>query len=295
MMVGFLDILIDESTGDDSTESSVESSEPGTNNHSNEQASRSEIEVDGLVTTETDDLDNTETDDLNTQTDVHNSKGIVDCENVENDNVEPDNHEKNPQNDHQKVLPPHTPLQRTTVSAKRSPLAELLVYPTPTQKASKAKSCARVLTSAESIALLEEKARKKREEQEEKERRKRERELKKAAKEEEKKRKAQERQSKQAEKQKKAEQPKSSGQKRNGSSEGSKSKRQQLDREEDGVQHREVSQNECAACFGLFEDDTEPVEWIECTNEDCRVWSHADCLEKCDNAYVCVACQALLA
>jgi len=41
-------------------------------------------------------------------------------------------------------------------------LAELPVYPTPTQKVSKAKSCARVLTSAEFIALLEEKARKKR-------------------------------------------------------------------------------------------------------------------------------------
>ena len=40
-----------------------------------------------------------------------------------------------------------------------SPLAELLVYPTPTQKVSKMKSCARVLTSAESIAMLEEKAR----------------------------------------------------------------------------------------------------------------------------------------
>jgi len=36
------------------------------------------------------------------------------------------------------------------------------VYPTPTQKVSKAKSCARVLISAESIALLEEKAHKKR-------------------------------------------------------------------------------------------------------------------------------------
>jgi len=37
------------------------------------------------------------------------------------------------------------------------------------------------------------------------------------------------------------------------------------------------------------------LEWIECTNKDCRVWSHADCFEQCDDAYVCVACQALLA
>jgi len=90
---------------------------------------------------------------------------------VENDKVEPDSDENNPQNDHQKVLSTNTSLQRTIVPAKQSPLAEFLVYPTPTQKVSKAKSCARVLTSAESIVLLEQKACKKREEQEEKEKR----------------------------------------------------------------------------------------------------------------------------
>ena len=196
--------------------------------------------------------------------------------------------------DHQKDSPPSTPLQKSIMPAKRSPLAELLVYPTPTQKASKTKSCARVLTSAESIAMLEEKARKK-EEQEEKERKKKDRELKKAANEEEKKRKAQERQAKQAEKQKK-----SSGQKRNNSScDGSRSKQQKLDRGEDesqdaGIQHHEISKDECAACFGLFEDDADSVEWIECTNENCRVWAHAERLEMCDNAYVCIACETLL-
>jgi len=50
------------------------------NDHSSEQASSSERDVDGLVSTETSDLNNT-------QTDGHNSKGIVDCENVENDKV----------------------------------------------------------------------------------------------------------------------------------------------------------------------------------------------------------------
>ena len=59
-------------------------------------------------------------------------------------------------------------VQRSSVPT-RSPLAELLVYPTPTQKTSKNRSCSRVLTSSENIAMLEEKARKKREEQEEKE------------------------------------------------------------------------------------------------------------------------------
>ena len=56
---------------------------------------------------------------------------------------------------------PSTPLQKSTMTAKRSPLAGLLMYPTPTQKVSKAKSCARVLTSAESIAMLEERLAKK--------------------------------------------------------------------------------------------------------------------------------------
>ena len=193
----------------------------------------------------------------------------------------------------QKSMTPKSPIQR-------SPLTELLVYPTPTKKISKAKSCARVLTSADSIAILEEKARKKREEQEEKERRKKERELKKAAREVEKKRKAGERQAKQAEKQKKAEQKGTTGQKRNGLFVGSRSKRQRLDRRENeshdtGVQQREVSKDECAACFGLFEDDDELVEWIVCTNDDCKVWCHAECVEKCDVAYVYVVCQTLLA
>ena len=52
----------------------------------------------------------------------------------------------------------------TSSTTARSPFSELLVYPTPTQRKSKPKSCARVLTSAKSIAMLEEKARKKQEE-----------------------------------------------------------------------------------------------------------------------------------
>ena len=60
------------------------------------------------------------------------------------------------------------------------------------------------------------------------------------------------------------------------------------------MQHREVSKDESAVCFGLFEDDPDSVEWIECTNLDCRVWCHAECLEICDSTYVCVICQTLL-
>jgi len=45
----------------------------------------------------------------------------------------------------------------------------------------------------------------------------------------------------------------------------------------------------------FFEDDPDSVEWIECTNESCKVWCHVDCLEKCDETYACVVCQTLLA
>ena len=56
----------------------------------------------------------------------------------------------------------------------RSPLSELLVYPTCAKKKTQVKKyVARVLTSAESIALLEEKKQKKLEEMEEKQRKKR--------------------------------------------------------------------------------------------------------------------------
>ena len=40
--------------------------------------------------------------------------------------------------------------------------------------------------------------------------------------------------------------------------------------------------------FGLHEDDPDPAEWIQRTNEDCNMWSHAECLEMCEDAYVCV-------
>ena len=36
--------------------------------------------------------------------------------------------------------------------------------------------------------------------------------------------------------------------------------------------------------------DNEAEEWLKCTNNKCG-WSHADCLEKSDNAYVCVLWQ----
>jgi len=63
------------------------------------------------------------------------------------------------------------------------------------------------------------------------------------------------------------------------------------DSQDNGLQHHEISKNECAACFGLIEDDEDSVEWIECTNDSCKVWSHAECSEMCDKTYLCVVCQ----
>ena len=76
------------------------------------------------------------------------------------------------------------------------------------------------------------------------------------------------------------------------SSDTANPKRQQIcedECDEVGLQHREISESECAVCFGQWEeDDTE--EWLMCTNDKCGVWSHTDCLEKCDDAYVCFLC-----
>ena len=58
-----------------------------------------------------------------------------------------------------------------------------------------------------------------------------------------------------------------------------------------GIQHHEISKDESAACFGLFEDDDDSVEWIECTNENCRVWAHAECLQMWP---VCIAYETSL-
>ena len=90
--------------------------------------------------------------------------------------------------------------------------------------------------------------------------------------------------------------------KRGNSSDGiasTRSKQQRVDNSFDesqdtGIQHWEVSTNECGVHFGLYKDDPVTAEWIQCANEDCKVWSHAECLEMCKDAYVCVICETLL-
>ena len=179
-------------------------------------------------------------------------------------------------------------------SVSRSPLSELLVYPTCAKKKTEVKKYAvRVLTSAESIALLEEKKQKKLEEIEEKQRKKKEREMKKIAREEEKKRKALEREAKKAEAEKNKKNKGTIKKRPVKSSDTANPKRQKIcedECEEVGLQHREISESECAACFGHWEED-DADEWLMCTNEMCGVWSHTNCLEKSDDAYVCVLCQ----
>ena len=81
------------------------------------------------------------------------------------------------------------PLQSSSSVLATSPISKF-VYPTPVKKTKvspTANKCARILTSTESLQLLEEKEKKKKEEAEEKARRKQEREEKKKAREEEKK------------------------------------------------------------------------------------------------------------
>ena len=57
--------------------------------------------------------------------------------------------------------------------------------------------------------------------------------------------------------------------------------------DEDGVQSHEISNNECAVCFGLYQDDLSSTgklltEWVECTNAGCKKWMHAQCLQLSD-------------
>ena len=82
------------------------------------------------------------------------------------------------------------PLRSSSSVLAAAPISKFLVYPTPVKKTKVSPTvnkCARILTSTESLQLLEEKEKKKKEEAEEKARRKQEREEKKKARVEEKK------------------------------------------------------------------------------------------------------------
>ena len=138
-------------------------------------------------------------------------------------------------------------------------------------------ACARILTSAQSIALLREKEQKKTNEKKEKEKKKLERQRKKIEKEQEKERKVKEREARQAEKKKKTK-----GQRK----ENKKPKRGSPRGESSG------DQNVCPVCYGCYEDDIQ-AEWIQCINSACGSWFHVDCLDVKDSLYVCADCLQL--
>ncbi len=188
-----------------------------------------------------------------------------------------------------------------------SPVTEFLAYPTPIRKTrlKASNKCARVLTSAESRRLLREKEQKKKDEEEEKARRKREREEKRVTREEEKKRKLAEREAKKeaiakkkAKKQKKTKGnnnpvafvvPSSSVNRKlpgefSGSGKTYPKRKRMLET------NRESDEDACSVCFGLYKDDIQTYEWIQCSNEDCSVWSHVYCLDETDSGYICAVC-----
>ena len=151
-----------------------------------------------------------------------------------------------------------------------------------------------MLTSHEALKELIEKEKKK-EEEEAKQKRREERERKKIEKQEEKARKDEIRQKKQTDKALKK-----------------KTRKKQTDVEhpdpvidesdaepessDSGLQSHEISNNECAFCFGLYDDNFSATgrlqrEWIQCTRVTCKKWMHYDCLS---DMYVCGLCKMLL-
>ena len=66
----------------------------------------------------------------------------------------------------------------------------------------------------------------------------------------------------------------------------------------EGIHCREISSNECAVCFGAYDDDLadgKPLrDWIQCTYPDCSKWMHEECLEKDSNhCMICPLCHTL--
>ena len=66
-----------------------------------------------------------------------------------------------------------------------------------------------------------------------------------------------------------------------------------------GLQTNEISSNECAVCFGLYDEDLDPktnqptCDWIQCTNKNCAVWMHIYCSSCFNNRYKCPLCETV--
>ena len=57
----------------------------------------------------------------------------------------------------------------------------------------------------------------------------------------------------------------------------------------DPKSNQETNEDVCCLCFGLYKDDVDKsgciltnCEWIQCSSEDCGVWSHVCCLDETD-------------
>ena len=148
---------------------------------------------------------------------------------------------------------------------------------------------ARVLTSSECLAILEEKERRKKAEALEKERRKEEREARKQQKEEEKTRKAQE---KAIRTKQRAKAPSTSIKTRNITASSDVTPKTTtaaaikqsnrapfLDKRPKRIlEDIGVDANTCCVCFGTYEDDGDGEDWLQC---GCGKWAHKDCIEDC--------------
>lgn len=177
------------------------------------------------------------------------------------------------------------------------------------------KTRARVLTRAEILAELEEKAEKKKREAKEKEKRKEERQRKKKLNEDKKRQKAEERAKKEKEKAaKKARQEKEKAEKKSKKAEEKSKKAEEqsrqmakrarkrsvtnIDPQEENVRTKKarlgdiqsnIDSNTCCACSGDYADDTGTGrEWLQC---QCGRWIHEDCVEECmSESVICPLC-----
>ena len=209
-------------------------------------------------------------------------------------------------------------------TGKLSPITQFLNVPSIPVSKKNSSASARVLTSAQAIAMMEQKIKKKEEEKQAKEARKKEREEKKREREEvarkkvlERQQKAEERRLKAAEKEEalkkkaKEREEKAAEKRRRLIEKESERKRKESSRQRSTRQNKENlptssapstscdmtrEQNECSVCMGNYEDDFMDGElqneWICCTN--CSRWMHLDCITVEGNSYVCVLCNVAI-
>ena len=66
-----------------------------------------------------------------------------------------------------------------------------------------------------------------------------------------------------------------------------------------GAAYQEISKDMCCVCLGLWKDDMDEEKgclmpghvWIQCSDEECGVWSHVECLEEAAGGFSCSVCQ----